>query len=507
MAMTPAMPALPRGYRHSIATRVMVIVGVLAAILSAVPPVMTALQIGEIASGIRQRHYALAAKLAQEVGGWTLFGAVDMMVQSFRHQINASDMVFGRLLNRSTRFVEADSDDALMGSVLDDAELDHALQQLRHLTNAASFATYRTHIGGDSVDAYVMPVFVRGVLTPYVLHAGFALTQLQAVRRELMIRVLFSIVFCSGVAIALLLLLRSAVTHPILRLAHDVAAIGEHRRATVELVGGNDELTFLAHSFNTMLDDLRAKQAVERQLLLLEKEVSDRKTYLSQLRYFSFWIAHDLEKQLLNLPPCGDVSEDAHPWIALRQYLGDTCDRLKTVSRETETINASIAHAEWFDLVPVVADTAAQFRAQHPEARVAFSSSLPQLMLKGDSYLLHACLNNLLNNALDAAAAAKRPAHIRVALASDGVRASLAVTDNGCGMDLANTDLRQRIFMPFFSTKVKRGDQGRLNQGLGLHFVNEVIVSHGGIVNVDSTPGAGATFELSLPLSPTDVSA
>lgn len=491
-----------RTFRHSIATRVMVIVAVLAAILSAVPPAMSALQMREVSASIRQRHQALAAKLAQEVGGWTLFGAVDMMVQSFRHQINASDMVFGRLVNRSTCFVEADADDAVMGTTLEDEQLSRALEALRNITNASSVIVYRTQYAGVPVDAYVMPVFVRGVVTPYALHAGFALTQLQAARAELLMRVLFSIIFCAAVAIVLLLVLRSSVTRPILRLAYDVAAIAERRRDRVELVGNDDELTLLAHSFNQMLEDLRAKEAVERQVLLLEKEIADRKTYLSQLRYFSFWIAHDLEKHLLNLPALTPAGEEAQPWMALREYLGDTCDRLKTVSRETETINASIAHAEPFDLVPAVRDTVAQFQAQHPAIHVEIATRLSQLVITGDSYLLHACLLNLLTNAVDAVAEAGRTPHIVVTLATDGLRASLAVTDNGCGMDLVNTDLRQRIFMPFFSTKAKRGDQGRLNQGLGLHFVNEVVVSHGGIVNVESTPGVGTTFELSLPLSP-----
>lgn len=507
MAVTALSAPLPRGYRHSIVTRVIVIVALLAGMLSAVPPIMSALQMRELSATIRQRHQALATKLAQEVSGWTLFGAVDMMVQSFRHQINASDMVFARLVNRATCFVETDANDAFIGMVLTNDQLSAALQSLRHVTNANSFVVYATKHGGVPVDAYVVPIFVRGVITPYALHAGFALTQLQAARRELLLRLIFSVIFSSAVAITLLLMLRASVTRPILRLTHDVVAIGEHRRDCVELVGNDDELTLLARSFNAMLDDLRAKQAVERQLLLLEKEVADRKTYLSQLRYFSFWIAHDLEKHLLNLPALDVATEEAQAWLALRQYLGETCDRLKTVSRETETINASIAHAELFDLVPVVTDTVAQFRAQHPGICVDCSTGAAHVVIKGDSYLLHACLVNLLNNALDAIAAAGRPAHISVALNTDGLRASLSVTDNGCGMDLVNTDLRQRIFMPFFSTKARRGDQSRLNQGLGLHFVNEVVVSHGGVVNVESTPGVGSTFELSLPLpSPAGVS-
>lgn len=499
--MTSPSPSTLLRSRHTIAVRIFLSVALLATILSALPPIMSALQMRELAASIRQRHQAIAAKLAQEAGGWILFGAIDMMVQSFRHQILASDMVFARLVNRTTLFIEADADDALMGTLYRDDQFTNALARLRTAKQRSAFVTYRSTSSGLPVEAYIVPVFVRGVITPYVLHAGFALTQLHAARRELFIRVVFSIVFSSVLAIALLLLLRSSVTRPILQLAHDVAAIAEHHRDRVERVGANDELTFLADTFNRMLEELRAKQAMERQLLLLEKEIADRKSYLSQLRYFSFWIAHDLEKHLVNLPPLDPTREESLPWYTLRQYLGETCDRLKTLSRETETITASIAHADLFDLVPVVRDTVARFQAQHPNLHISFSAPPSPVYIKGDSYLLHACLNNLLSNALDATAQVNRPPEIHVRLSSDGMRASLAVIDNGCGMDLVNTDLRQRIFMPFFSTKAKRGDQGRLNQGLGLHFVNEVVVSHGGIVNVESTPNVGSTFELSLPLA------
>ncbi|MCX7848352.1 MAG: HAMP domain-containing histidine kinase [bacterium] len=490
------------GYRRSIATRVVLIVVPLAAILSAVPPFLSALQMRELSATIRQRHQAIAAKLAQEVSGWTLFGAVDMMIQSFRHQISASDMVFARLINRSTYFVEADADDALIGTVLNDPVLTNVLHTMRSPSNTSHFVMYHATHEGHPVDAYVVPVFVRGVITPYVLHAGFSLTQLQVARHELFMRVIFSVIFSSAVAITLLLLLRSSVTRPILRLASDVLAIAEHRRERVQLVGNDDELTFLANSFNKMLDDLRAKEAVERQVLLLEKEITDRKSYLNQLRYFSFWLAHDLEKHLVNLPALDASQEETQPWLFLRQYLGETCDRLKTLSRETETISASIAHAELFDLVPIVRDTVAQFRLQHPDVLVILTAPSEPILIKGDSYLLHACLNNLLSNARDATAEVNRSPQIAVRLHSDGMRAILAVTDNGCGMDLVNTDLRQRIFMPFFSTKGRQSDQGRLNQGLGLHFVNEVVVSHGGVINVESSPGVGSTFELSLPLAP-----
>jgi signal transduction histidine kinase len=98
-------------------------------------------------------------------------------------------------------------------------------------------------------------------------------------------------------------------------------------------------------------------------------------------------------------------------------------------------------------------------------------------------------VTNLVTNASDAMPGG---GVIRLATAQGERDALLAVADEGAGMDEAT---RARIFEPFFTTKGGRGT------GLGLFSVHSIVANAGGAIAVESSPGEGTTFRLSLPLA------
>ena len=71
--------------------------------------------------------------------------------------------------------------------------------------------------------------------------------------------------------------------------------------------------------------------------------------------------------------------------------------------------------------------------------------------------------------------------------------------DNGSGIP---ADLLEKIWIPFFTTKNKsKGEEGNIGSGLGLYVSRQIVESHGGRIEVNSTPGEGTIFTLKIPLN------
>jgi signal transduction histidine kinase len=130
-------------------------------------------------------------------------------------------------------------------------------------------------------------------------------------------------------------------------------------------------------------------------------------------------------------------------------------------------------------------------------AEVEVQRPMPQLV--SDRVGIEQILSNLIENAvkyLDPG----RPGRVSIVGQSEHGRVLLAVTDNGRG--IASAD-HQRIFDLFR----RAGAQDQPGEGIGLAHVRALAYRLGGVIDVDSRPGEGSTFRLSLPATYQDVRA
>ncbi len=113
----------------------------------------------------------------------------------------------------------------------------------------------------------------------------------------------------------------------------------------------------------------------------------------------------------------------------------------------------------------------------------------------GDEGRLKQVVRNLLTNAIKFT-----PEGGQVTISGEVRRnqVELAIHDTGRGIPPEHLP---RIFERFY--QVARGQGSRGGQGLGLAIVKTIVERHNGTISVESTPGDGSTFTVSLPINPT----
>lgn len=147
------------------------------------------------------------------------------------------------------------------------------------------------------------------------------------------------------------------------------------------------------------------------------------------------------------------------------------------------------------DLLELARDAVADTQAIDPTRSVTLEAVAagPPPVVPGDAARLRQVFGNLVSNALVHTPPGS-PVVVRVST-SDSV-AVVEVVDSGPGV---RTEDRARVFERFFRTDSSR-TRASGGTGLGLSIVAALVAAHGGSVEIDDTPGGGATFRVTLPL-------
>jgi len=264
---------------------------------------------------------------------------------------------------------------------------------------------------------------------------------------------------------------------------------GDYAVRVPEARRGPGELRGLGRAFNTMTARLEADEAQRRRLLA---DVSH------ELRTPLAVVKGNLEALIDGVYPAdeahlGPILEETR---VIERLIGD----LRTLSlAEAGTL---ALHPESTDVGVLIADVIDGFRRraeeQDVELRLDAADDLPLVEL--DPIRIREVISNLVDNALRYSGAGglisvdarEVPADAQAGTdASPAPTLEILVSDDGPGIAL---ELLPTVFDRFAKTAESRGS------GLGLAIARAIIEAHGGAISASSTPGAGTTMHVSLPL-------
>lgn len=129
--------------------------------------------------------------------------------------------------------------------------------------------------------------------------------------------------------------------------------------------------------------------------------------------------------------------------------------------------------------------------AEKKQLQLDFKEKLPEaLTLEGDPFRIRQIVENLLSNALKFTAAGG----ITLQAEYHGNQFVFSVSDTGCGMTASE---QERIFKEFTRLSSAQGQEGF---GLGLSITRKLVELLLGRIDIESAPGKGSTFKVSMPL-------
>ena len=261
------------------------------------------------------------------------------------------------------------------------------------------------------------------------------------------------------------------------RTATEIAAGALEQR--VPLHGDGDELERLAHVFNGMLDRIQA-------LVVGLREMADH-------------LAHDLRSPLTRIRAAAELAQGRRSAdrdeLSLAATATEECDRLLELIdtnleiTETESGAVSVRLAP-VDLTELARDACDLFQtvAEDRNVELLFLAS-PPCPLRCDRQRLQRVIANLLDNALKYTPSGGQ---VSVALFDEATRVRLRVADNGVGI---HPDEQSKIFERFYRSDRSRSQPGN---GLGLALSLASVRAHGGEISVESEPGRGSSFTVTL---------
>lgn len=205
-------------------------------------------------------------------------------------------------------------------------------------------------------------------------------------------------------------------------------------------------------------------------------------------------IAHEINNPLDGIKNCLNTVRSPDVDRGIRERYFDLmeeglCDIEKVVRNLLEHVRNHEFRTEIVDINSLLRRTVQMMEWKLDKQGIRLVQDFdPELRpVAGDPHNLQQVYFNIFLNALEAM---EEGGTITIRSRSEGGMSVVSISDTGKGMD---GDELKRIFEPFYTTKP--GGEGT---GLGLSICHEIVEKHGGSIDVESRPGRGTTFTVSL---------
>ena len=246
--------------------------------------------------------------------------------------------------------------------------------------------------------------------------------------------------------------------------------------------GAGDELDELAGTINDLLDRLAA--------------------YHVQIIRFTADASHELRSPLGAMRAAVEVAlgkpREAKEYRDVLSSLGEQCERLTALVNGLLLLARADAgevdlKREPVDLPALVTDVVEMYEPLAEERGISLSAHASSLVsILGDASRLRQLVTNLVDNAIKFTGSG---GSVTLRVERDEARAKLIVADSGDGIPQSHLP---HVFERFYQASSARSSGG---SGLGLSICRWIVEAHGGDVEVESHPGSGTTFTVTLPLA------
>jgi heavy metal sensor kinase len=329
---------------------------------------------------------------------------------------------------------------------------------------------------------YPVRVLYAQVSPEIILQLGYAMESenrlLQTFRRIF----LFTITPMLGLAVGVGWFLARRALSGVASITRTARRISQEDLDTrVPVLNRHDEIDGLAVTFNQMLDRIRS-------LVTTTRQMNDN-------------IAHDLRSPLTRIRGLAEVTltsgGGAQEYAHMAASTIEECDRLLVMINTMLTIARTEAGVENLqrenvDFSALVQRACELFQVPAEDKGVLLEPHLlPAIKVQGDAGMLQRMAANLIDNAICYTDPGGR---IDVTLGREGPRSVyLSVADTGVGIA---PETQVLVFDRFY-----RGDRSRSKGGfgLGLSLARAIARAHGGDITLQSVPGQGSLFRVTLP--------